>query len=372
MSWRIVHVTTVHDVSTDTRIVWREAASQAAQGHEVHVVAQDRETFTAPPGINFHPLPNPRGRLDRFLRLGPQATRLVLGVDPDLIHVHDPELMPYMWPMRRRTRRIVYDAHEDLPRQMLMKPYLGTSSRKLASTAATQFVRANDRLVDGVVCATPKIAAGFSRAPTVVVQNFPVISASRPPAEEKSLQAIYVGAIARPRGAIEMVNALELFKAGDVMLTLVGPTQDTTLLGELQGLPAWNRVDYVGPQHPSTARHLMGSAKVGLCLMHPTEAYLDAYPTKLFEYLAEGIPVIASDFPLWRQMLESADCAFFVDPLDDKQIGMAIDSLLRDPQRAREMGRRGKELVLNRFSWQSQFELMGSFYNGVMSRNGTG
>lgn len=366
MPWRIVHVTTVHDISTDTRIVWREAASQAAQGHDVHVVAQDWDAFTAPPGITFHPLSHPRGRLDRFLRLGPQATRLALDLEPDFIHVHDPELMPYMWPLRRRTRRIIYDAHEDLPRQMLMKPYLGTSSRKLASTAATQFVRTNDRLVDGVVCATPKIAAGFSRAPTAVVQNFPVISAPSPLAGAKPLEAIYVGTVTRPRGAIEMVEALEIFEMGEVVLTMVGPTHDPILLGELQGLQAWNRVDYVGPTDPARARHLMHEAKVGLCLMHPTQAYLDAYPTKLFEYLAEGIPVIASDFPLWRKILGGADCAYFVDPLDSQRIGAALGALLSDPQRAMDMGQRGKELVLEQFSWQSQFEHLESLYDGVM------
>jgi glycosyltransferase involved in cell wall biosynthesis len=70
--------------------------------------------------------------------------------------------------------------------------------------------------------------------------------------------------------------------------------------------------------------------------------------------MAAGLPVVASDFPHWRSLLEPVECAVWVDPLDPADIASAADGLLADEDRAREMGRRGAAAVRERFNWQHE------------------
>jgi glycosyltransferase involved in cell wall biosynthesis len=81
---------------------------------------------------------------------------------------------------------------------------------------------------------------------------------------------------------------------------------------------------------------------------------MESLPLKLFEYMSAGLPVIASDFPYWRELLDPIGCAIFVDSLDPKQIAAAIDDLLADEKRAQEMGQRGAVAVRERLNWRHE------------------
>ena len=108
-------------------------------------------------------------------------------------------------------------------------------------------------------------------------------------------------------------------------------------------------------------------AMVGLCVLHPTVNYIDSMPIKLFEYMAAGIPVIASDFPLWRELVGDSGAAIFVDPLDPEAIGHAIQSLLDDPTRAEQMGAAGKARVMGGFHWGVERDRLVHLYKDLLS-----
>ncbi len=76
-----------------------------------------------------------------------------------------------------------------------------------------------------------------------------------------------------------------------------------------------------------------------------------------------GIPVIASDFPYWRELIAEVDCALFVDPLDPEQISKAIRTLTGDRERAHEMGIRGQKAVFEKFNWGKEEKKLVDFYN---------
>jgi glycosyltransferase involved in cell wall biosynthesis len=103
-----------------------------------------------------------------------------------------------------------------------------------------------------------------------------------------------------------------------------------------------------------------------LVVLHPHPAYLTSHPTKLFEYMAAGIPVVASDFPLWRSIVENSDCGLLVDPLDASAIAAAITSLITNPDEAKRMGMRGRKAVERHFNWVTEEQLLLSFYASLL------
>jgi glycosyltransferase involved in cell wall biosynthesis len=89
-------------------------------------------------------------------------------------------------------------------------------------------------------------------------------------------------------------------------------------------------------------------------LFHPAPNHVNAQPNKLYEYMSAGIPVIASDFPLWRQVVADTECGLLVDPQDPETIGAAIQWLLERPEEAEAMGQRGQQAIETRFNWNNE------------------
>jgi glycosyltransferase involved in cell wall biosynthesis len=102
-------------------------------------------------------------------------------------------------------------------------------------------------------------------------------------------------------------------------------------------------------------------------ILHPQPNFMDSQPVKLFEYMAAGIPVIASDFPLWRGIIDSVRCGILVDPYDPAAIANAINYLLTHDEEAEEMGRRGRLAVEQRFNWKIEEQKLLGLYHALTS-----
>jgi glycosyltransferase involved in cell wall biosynthesis len=195
----------------------------------------------------------------------------------------------------------------------------------------------------------------------VVVRNFPTADEATSfvggPHAERPPHVVYLGGVTAIRGAREMAAAIERVRT-PARLVLAGPVDEgLDLSGE--------RVDRRGPLSREGVAEVLREARVGLLVLHPLAAHLESLPIKLFEYMAAGIPVVASDFPLWRELIGEA--GILVDPLDVDAIAAALDELLADPVRAEEIGRKGREAVETRFSWEQEGERLLSLYDRLAS-----
>lgn len=151
-------------------------------------------------------------------------------------------------------------------------------------------------------------------------------------------------------------------------LLLVGSIQNPSLDHRLRNSPGWERVDYLGFQERASVAALLGRARVGLVVLHPVPSYLPSYPTKLFEYMSVGIPVIASNFPTWKDVVERVGCGLVVDPLNVREIANAITWLFDNPDEAEAMGKRGQEAVRSTYNWSSQAKSLLELYSRILRK----
>jgi glycosyltransferase involved in cell wall biosynthesis len=361
----IVHLTSAHP-RYDTRIFVKQCRSLAARGHEVTLVVADGLGEERADGVRIVDVGRLGGRVNRVLRTTGRVLRTALALDADVYQLHDPELIPAGLHLKRRGRQVVFDSHEDVPVQLLAKPYLGKLSRRLLSSAFAAYERRACRRFDGLIAATPFIRARLAdiHPNTVDVNNYPVLQEfdTAPDWERKAMEVCYVGSISAIRGIRELVRACEVLHS-PARLALVGSFAEPALEREVRGYPGWERVDARGHLDRAGVRQAMVRAMAGLVTLHPVSNYLDALPVKMFEYMAAGLPVIASRFPLWQEIVEGNGCGICVDPVDPAAIAAAIDYLCGHPQAARRMGENGRRAVHARYNWRGEADKLVAFYD---------
>ena len=373
---KIAHLTNVHPRG-DTRIRVKEVGTLAQVfGEPVALIVQDGKGDSVEEGGRVRVIdtgPPPGNRLARMTMGVWRMGRATLATRPQVAHFHDPELMMLGFALKCLGYRVVYDAHEDVPRQILMKFWLPAWVRRPVSWVMALIEWLAGRVFDGIVSAVPEIAGRFPSTKTVLVQNFSI------PAEFETEKAIsyqerpphfaYVGAISLLRGVREMVEALGRVHSNDrVRLRLAGVFQPAALQAEIETMPNWVQGEFLGWTDRRQTAELLGSVRAGLVTLHPTQNYQDAYPVKMFEYMVAGLPVIASDFPLWRRLMErGGKCGILVNPQDPQAIAQAMQWILEHPAEAEEMGRRGREAARRYYNWDREADKLIALYQNLLA-----
>ena len=364
---RVCHLTSAHP-RYDTRIFVKECRS-LRKDYDVTLVVADGLGDEVKEGVRIVDAGKASGRAARMLGTTRKVFEKALMLDAALYHLHDPELLPVGLRLKKAGKKVVFDAHEDLPLQIRNKTYLNPLVRRAAAVVAKHFEAYACRRFDAVVAATPFIRDKFLaiNLVTVDINNFPIIQELQNSVgfDARENAVCYVGYITAVRGIREMVRALE--HTPECRLLLAGKFQEADVEAEVQGYPAWGKVDFLGFLDRDGIAEVLCRAKAGLVTLHPVPNYLDALPVKMFEYMAAGVPVIASDFPLWRSIVEDAACGICVDPLDPAAIAGAIRQILHNPEASRIMGENGVRAVRDTYNWHTESQKLLSLYAEVLA-----
>jgi glycosyltransferase involved in cell wall biosynthesis len=361
---RIVHVSSAHPAS-DPRIFEKECISLAQAGYAVHLVATGAPVLS--PWVTVHIVARPASRLLRISIGSLLAILRALRTGASIVHLHDPELAIWIPLLRMMGRRVVFDSHEDIAASMESKEYLPARARGVATVMARLLVRFIDATVNAVVSATPEISRGYRHAPHAVIQNFPVLrQANMRQGSVRSQRLVYVGALSALRGGEQMIDALEQLATTHPGVSLgIAGDMESTLLERLREKPGWRHVDYRGRLARTGVNALLADADVGLVLFQPAPNHVASQPTKMFEYMEAGLPVVASDFPLWREFLVETRSGVVVDPKDPTAIAVGIAGLLDDPTRAAWMGQNGRATVEAKQNWESEARKLVDLYRMI-------
>ncbi len=366
LKMKVAHVTSAHK-DGDVRIFHKECVSLAEAGFEVYHLVPN-STSRVEKGVQIVSFDFPiSSRFQRMFRLVKEVYKRAVEIDADVYHLHDPELLRIALKLKKLGKKVIYDAHEDLPRDILSKTYIPKFLRKIISKRVEKFENRIASKIDGVITATPFIRDRFLKINknTIDVNNYPIeqIDLVYTDYNKKTDNVIcYIGTINGQRGVEEVVKALELTNCN---LILAGDFRQVGFQENLQKLDGWKKVDYLGFLTRQEVAKVYNRSKVGIVTLHSILNFLDALPVKMFEYMAAGIPVIASNFPLWKKIVEDGNCGICVDPMSPNEIANAIKFILENPEKAKLMGENGKQLVMKVYNWDIEKKKLVGFYHAL-------
>ncbi len=371
---KVCHLTSVHS-PFDTRIFTKECRSLVRAGCDVHLVA-GHVADEIRDGVSIHAVQKRANRIARMTATVSRVLRKALEIDADIYHFHDPELIPAGIFLKLRGKRVVYDIHEDYSSWLTFNEGIPFLLRFPAAKMFTGLEALAVRTFDALVTVTPSIYRRFAamNRRTVLVRNFPLEEEFAPEREGNPLwetrerAVCYIGGLSPKRGLAEMIRAVSIVREKSPAKLLIGGDLSPAGRRILEGLSAKESraVEYFGHVSRSRMSEIFRRSMAGLAVLHPERNFLVSYPTKLFEYMSAGLPVICSDFPLFRELDAGTDSCLFIDPLDPQAIAEAILRVFDQPKEAEMMGMRGRKAVEEKYSWKREQESLRSLYERIL------
>ncbi|MDA1014695.1 MAG: glycosyltransferase family 4 protein [Planctomycetota bacterium] len=369
---KIVHMTSLH-VPYDSRILLRECRTLREAGHDVTFLAPgDRDDVVD--GVRIRTFPKCNRRWQRMLIANWRLFRLAREEKADVCHFHDPELMLIGLVLKLFGMKVIYDVHEDMPRNVFHKHWIPGPLKLLVSWTMTVVEWLYQFCVDRIIGATPRISNRFIKRRSFAVRNLPMLdrhaTCDLSTYDQRAATVVHVsGSNGKQRGLHEMIRAIELVaKRRPCELILAGNIVPDECRIEAQEQAGWQFVKWSGFVDTRDVPSFLSQGRVGLCVLHDSPAYREAYPVKIFEYMATGLPIIASDFPVWRELFRDSNAIRYVDPYDPEAIAREIEWIFDHPTEAAAMGRNGYEFVSSTLNWDiEQSELLRA-YDGLLDR----
>lgn len=378
---RIVHISTVHQ-PFDQRIFYRECVSLAAAGYDTHLLAPLPVSQLERQGVHVHSLGSlAEQRLGlavgrRWQRIQ-RAAILARRLRADLYHLHDPELIPLgLWLKAVTGARVVFDCHENNTAYIQQKHHLHPLLRGGLASGMAVLERWAARTFDAIITADQGVAdlylRRFRARRVMTIHNFPQLDLflnQPPPSEDAPFDLVYHGSIPRYHLEVTFAVAEALRRRGRRARWLFfGKCPEAAWAqAELarRGLLADIVLDpHLIPHDQVAAR--VRQAQIGFIPLPDLPKFRHNIPTKLFEFMALGMPVVLSDLPPSRPFVGDGRCAFMVAPNDYDGYAEAILRLLDDPALRRTMGAEGRNRVMNEFNWQREAQYLLALYAELM------
>ncbi len=350
----------------------------AADGIRVRYVAATKSEARQN-GVDFVALPARRGRIRRALAF-PSLLQTLLRQKTDLYHFQDTELLPLAFVLKLIFRkRVVYDAYEDFPTMVAGKKSVPRLIRPIAARIVSATERFAALAFDGLMTADPLTLRRFAKvgaSKKLVLYNFPNLdlfpaAAFRP----KQFDIVYRGGLSERAGTYVLLDAMRLLAAQGrrIRLLLIGYFDDSIAekrvcerIGEFglsSSIVICGRID-----HERMAEAL-SEARIGVCPLQSIPKFMRNIPVKVFEYWACAMPVIATDLPPIRPFFRHSEAGLLCSPDRADELAQGIAWLLDHPQAAARMGRRGRELVVQRLNNSSEIHKLRRFFTEIAAHD---
>ncbi|WP_428664976.1 glycosyltransferase [Runella sp.] len=372
---RVLLLSTVHSM-TDPRIAGKIALS-LEEYYEVYTiaVAAPKEYFK-PPGMDkngvafkhhFSQLPYFQHLIWRLLWVHPMVFIKFLWIRPHIVHIFVAELLPLAFVFRWLGAEIVYEVQENLYKKLPLKTY---NRGWLFENVFRYFDHRARRLFKFVFTEDAYLNEYQNlQQPYAIVHNFATSQWLSQPVPVPDLQRptfFYAGVISFERAFDTLLSAMVIVKQHypNLVLHLFGHLRiPQQTLNEREDYRQVNENLIFHGYVPQQLAFLHArKALAGIALLKPVGDYTDSYPTKLFDYMALGLPVITSDLPLLKAVVEPNQCGFCVSPYDAEALAAAMLACIEYPKKWQSMGENGRNAIKTTYNWENEAKKLVELY----------
>ncbi|GAB6074888.1 glycosyltransferase [Nautilia lithotrophica] len=360
---KIVHLTSVHQAK-DNRILFKECQTLSKNGYSVKLVCADAKNEKIG-NVEIIGFPKHKSRINRMLKTSfLDMIKMCKKVDADLYHFHDPELIFVGLYLKLKGKKVIYDIHENTSAAILSKEYIKNLwVKKIISIIFEIFEKSVVKFFDALVTARPDITEKFNHKRVITLRNFPFLPKEIKKIKQKSIKhkkvVIYVGGMTKIRGIEQLINAFKKIKNAE--LWLLGPIKEKELYNKIKKA---ENVKYLGEVLPDGVFDYIQKADIGIVTFLPAPNHVTTLPTKPFEYMACGLPMVMSNFEYWKNFFNG--CALFANPLKEEEIIKAIDELVNNDELRNKIGERNKKLIFEEYNWEKESQKLLNLYKELL------
>lgn len=298
----------------------------------------------------------------------------------NVIHFHDPELMPFILLLQLLKNRVkvVYDIHEDLEGLVRNRNWipLKKENRNLIAGIAAKYERFFVKRFHTVIAADHVIASRCIavNTNTIVLENFPkseeYIHNSREQAPEEFIKISSFGGLSNARCIETIISAIEILSEAHKVKCIVGGSiASQELFTKLQNSKAWAHVEYIGKVDRERMAKEICTSHLSFVMFSDSPNHYQIRSNRFYETLSFGVPVICSDFPEWKQFMEQHNCGFACNPNNAMEVASSIEQIIMNPSLRSSLGDNGRNVVLNKYNWEIEEKKLINLYNNLLKED---
>lgn len=345
----------------DVLMVYRQGKSLIDAGFKVTYVVCDDQPDEVKNGISIISTGyKPKGRFSRFLNTKRIIKKYIDKIDADVYQISDPELMSLVLYLKHRNKKVVFNLREYYPDLIKQKSYIPSFLKaiisKLYASKMTKYLKMYDAVFTVTDWIWQQLLTIHKISNAEILTNFPNVNADFSLSKDEYMARentlCYIGTIYVRSRQEKIFDALE--KVSDVKYLIAGRFEDG--FNYVENHPYWKNVEFINGFHRSEMATIMSRATISNTLRDFMSRDGSYGVIKIFESMEQALPVLLSDTPLYRHIIEKYGCGLCVNPNDSKAIEEAIKYLVKNKEEAYLMGQRGREAVLKEYNWQKQAE----------------
>tara|TARA_Y100000991_G_scaffold215122_2_gene204584 strand:+ start:3858 stop:4970 length:1113 start_codon:yes stop_codon:yes gene_type:complete len=355
---KVGHLSSAHN-RFDTRIFYKQCQSLASDNRTVSLVIADGLGNEIKDNISIFDVGKQKNRFRRIFKSSNDVYKKALELNCNIYHLHDPELIRIGLKLKRDGKKVIFDIHENIALQILSKEYIPKTLRKIISKIYRLYEIKKLKKFDALIIAEHSYKKYYSslNKNLVTVLNMPKIDHLKKFYSENRInnEIFYIGGISNNRGFDVLIQALKILrlKIPDIFAHFIGP-YTKELIDNEQLNDIKENFKLYGSLPLIKGLKYSQNSKIGLSILKPISNYTQSYSTKIFEYMAIGLPVITSNFKLYKDIIDENNCGICVNPENPNEIAKAIEFILINPEKAKEMGQNGSRLVKEKYNWTNE------------------
>jgi len=361
---KICHITSAHG-RYDGRIFKKECVSLAKHGYSVNLIVNDAEDDEL---INCVKIIStkikPKNRMERFINTQKALFNKALEVNADIFHLHDPDLIPIGMKLKKMGKMVIFDSHEDIPSQIMEKEYIPYFIRGQVSRLYSVYEKYCLKKFDALISVTPKVVDRLKiyNSSTYMITNYPIIEETNTIKDKNTQNICFAGVINEDWQHENILKAISEIEG--IRYILAGQGSDIYMT-KLKSMNSWDKVDYRGKISKEEVKEIYKKSSIGIALHYSYQMSGEGSlgNTKMFEFMEAGLPVICSDYKLWKQITDKYNCGIAINPNDINKIQQSIEYLVNNSNIAFEMGQNGRKAVIEEYNWNTQEKILLDLYD---------